>query len=87
MDSGNISDQVSNQFSEVQKIFFNTWGTMISNVHTINIMNSHENVEETVQLQEELIKNSLELQEQVTRLTIETPRKIWNSYFQMLRRL
>jgi hypothetical protein len=50
-------------------------------------MNSHENVEETVQLQEELIKNSLELQEQVTRLTIETPRKIWNSYFQMLRRL
>jgi hypothetical protein len=87
MDSCNIFDQVSNEFSEFQKIFFNTWGTMISNVQTINLMNSHENVEETVKLQEELIKNFLELQEQFTRLTIETPRKIWNSDFQMLRRL
>ncbi len=86
MDSCNIFDQFSNQISELQKTFFNTWGTMMSNVQTINLTNSPENVEETVKLQEELIKNSLELQEQVTRLTIDTQRKIWNSFFQMLHR-
>lgn len=86
MDGCNIFDQFSSQFSELQRSFFNTWGTMMSNMQTINLINSPENVEKTVKLQEEFIKNSLELQEQVTRLTIDTQRKIWNSYFQMLRR-
>ncbi len=86
MNDCNLFDQFSNQFSEFQKTFFNTWGTMMSNMQTINLMNSPENMEKIVKLQEDFIKNSLELQEQVTRLTIDTQRKIWNSYFQMLRR-
>lgn len=79
-------EQFNRQLSDLQKNIFNTWEATISNMRTINILNFPENFENTVKLQQELVNNSLELQEQVSRLSIDTQRKIWNSYFQMFQR-
>lgn len=86
MDFFNSFEHFFKQLSELQRITLNNWGTTMSHMQSINLLNSPENFERTVKLQEELLKNSWEFQEQVSRLSIDTQRKIWNSYFQMLRR-
>jgi hypothetical protein len=86
MDFFNSFEPFYRQFSEAQRMFFNTWESTMSSMQNTNFLNFPANAEKTLQLQEELIKNSLELQEQIGRFSLDTQRKFWETYFRMLRK-
>ncbi len=48
-------------FSEAQKMLFNNWESTILSMQNINLLNPPENVEKTLQLQEDLIRSYLEV--------------------------
>lgn len=87
MDFFNTLESFFRPFSEAQRIFFSNWESTISSMQNGNLLNVPENVEKTLQLQEDLVRSFLDLQEQIGRFSIDTQRKVWESYFKMLRRL
>ncbi|WP_341529714.1 hypothetical protein WKK05_10575 [Nostoc sp. UHCC 0302] len=86
MDLFNSFDQFFRQLSELQKSIFVNWESMILNMQNINISNLPDDFEKAAKLQEELVKSSLDFQEQVSRFSIDTQRRMWDSYFKMLRK-
>ena len=74
------------QVSEVQRITFNNWQSMMSGMQNMNLSNFPENTDKTVHLQEDLVKSALDFQEQVSRFSIDTQRKFWETYFNLLRK-
>jgi hypothetical protein len=86
MDFLNNFDQFFRQLNEFQSMVFNNWTSTLSSMQNLNLSNPPENVEQIMKLQEDLVKNSLDFQEQVNRFSIETQRKLWDSYFKMMRK-
>ncbi len=86
MDFFNSFEPFFKQVSEVQRITFNNWQSMMSGMQNLNLLNLPENTDRTLQLQEDLVKSALELQEQVSRFSIDTQRKFWDNYFKLLRK-
>lgn len=77
-------EQFLRQFSELQKGVLNNWTSMMP-MQSINTLNFRENFDKTLKFQESAIANSLELQALLTRLSLETQKQFWDSYFNMLR--
>jgi hypothetical protein len=86
MDWFNSFEQFFRQLSELQKAIFVNWESMILNMQNINLSHLPDDFEKATKLQEELVKSSLDFQEQVSRFSIDTQRKMWDSYFKMLRK-
>ncbi|MCC2695388.1 hypothetical protein [Nodularia sp. LEGE 04288] len=86
MDAFKIFETFFTQFNEIQKIGLNNWESVMSTMQNMRISNIHETFDKTVELQEDLIKSSLEFQEKISHFSLDTQRKVWDSYFKMLRR-
>ncbi|MBD2566428.1 hypothetical protein [Anabaena lutea] len=86
MDLFNNFEQFFRQLNEFQSIIFDNWTSTLSSMQNLNLSNPPENLEQSMKLQEDLVKNSLEFQEQVNRFSIDTQRKLWDSYFKMMRK-
>ncbi|MBK1986550.1 hypothetical protein A0J48_003145 [Sphaerospermopsis aphanizomenoides BCCUSP55] len=86
MDWFNNFEQFFRQLSEFQSMVFNNWTSTLSSMQNLNLSNPPENLEQNMKIQEDLVKHSLDFQEQVSRFSIDTQRKLWDSYFQMMRR-
>ncbi|TAF09887.1 MAG: hypothetical protein EAZ77_04360 [Nostocales cyanobacterium] len=86
MDFFNNFEQFFRQLSEFQSMVFHNWTSTLSSMQNLNLSNPPENLEQSVKLQEDLVKNSLDFQEQVNRFSIDTQRKLWDSYFKMMRK-
>ncbi|AFZ56244.1 hypothetical protein H6G54_07070 [Anabaena cylindrica FACHB-243] len=86
MDWFNSFEQFFRQLSEFQSIVFHNWTSTLSSMQNLNLSDPPETLEQSVKLQEDLVKNSLDFQEQVNRFSIDTQRKLWDSYFKMMRK-
>ncbi|MGM3308587.1 hypothetical protein ACSQ6I_21855 [Anabaena sp. WFMT] len=86
MDWFNSFEQFFRQLSEFQSMVFHNWTSTLSSMQNLNLSDPPENLEQSVKLQEDLVKNSLDFQEQVNRFSIDTQRKLWDSYFKMMRK-
>lgn len=75
------------QFSELQRMAFNNIESLMSSMQNINFAHIPDNMEKTLEFQEESIKIFLDFQENISRFSISTQRRIWESYFKMLRRM
>uniref|UniRef100_B8HP37 Thylakoid-associated protein n=1 Tax=Cyanothece sp. (strain PCC 7425 / ATCC 29141) TaxID=395961 RepID=B8HP37_CYAP4 len=72
------------QFGDWQKKFFDTW---LANLPTSNAeLNVSDSFEKALNLQEELVNSYLEAQEKSSQMMLASQRKLWQDYFQQLRR-
>ncbi len=79
-------EQFLRQFSEFQKGVFTSWTSMMP-MQSINTPNFRDNFDKTLKFQETAITNSLELQALLARMSLETQKQFWESYFNMLRKM
>jgi hypothetical protein len=77
-------EQFLRQFSEFQRRVFNSWTSMMP-MQSINTPNFRENIDKTLKFQETAITNSLEFQALLARMSLETQKQFWETYFNMLR--
>ena len=85
MNWSNSFNDFLNQTGEVQKQFFNTATSTISQMQDSNRQRMRENFDNALNFQEQVVTSSLELQLLSARLTIESQKQLWNSYFNLLR--
>ena len=86
MDWNSNTEQYLRQLSELQRGIFTSWASMMPNMPSSNMPNVRDTVANTLKFQEQVVTNSLELQAMVARLSIETQKQFWESYFKMLGR-
>ncbi|MBD1830400.1 hypothetical protein H6F71_23835 [Microcoleus sp. FACHB-61] len=86
MDWNSNTEQYLRQLSELQRGIFTNWASMMPNMPSSNMPNVRDTVANTLKFQEQVVTNSLELQAMVARLSIETQKQFWESYFKMLGR-
>ncbi len=87
MDWTSNLDQLLRQLSEVQRTAFTSWTSMMPTMQGGSSTPSfREGFDNTLKFQEEVVTNSLELQALLARLTMETQKQFWESYFNTLRR-
>ena len=72
------------QFSEWQKKYFDSWLESFPNGKTE--VNFSETFDKALTLQEELVKTYLESQEKASQMMIESQKKFWHDYFEMMRK-
>ncbi|GAB1542149.1 hypothetical protein NUACC21_48230 [Scytonema sp. NUACC21] len=85
MDLFNNFEQALRQFSEIQRGIYNSWTFMMPNMQSFNTPNFREPLDKTLKFQESVVASSLELQALLARMSIETQKQFWESYFNMLR--
>ncbi len=85
MDFFKSFEQLFKPYNDAQSVFLSNWESAMSSMRNIN-SNFSENVNNTLQLQEDLVKSSLELQQQIAKFYIETQTKYWENYFKMIRK-
>lgn len=86
MDAFNNFEQYLRQLSEIQRGLFNSWTSMMPNMQSVTTPNFRETVDKSLSFQETVVTNSLELQALLARLSLETQKQFWESYFNLLRR-
>jgi hypothetical protein len=79
-------EQFLRQFSELQRGVFTSWTSMMP-MQSINTPNLRENFDKTLKFQETTITNYLEFQALLARMSLETQKQFWESYFNMLRKM
>jgi hypothetical protein len=85
MDWSNSFSEFLNQISEVQRQFFTNATSVIPGMQDSSQQRMRENFDNALNFQEQAVTTSLELQSLLARLTIESQKQLWNSYFNMLR--
>jgi hypothetical protein len=86
MDRTNDFEQFLKQLSDLQIGFFNNWVSTVPRMQSFNRLNFRETFDNTIRLQEEVVTSSLEFQALLSRLSIESQKQFWESYFNMFRR-
>ena len=86
MDWNSNTEQYLRQLSELQRGIFTSWASMMPNMPSSNMPNVRDTVANNLKFQEQVVTSSLELQAMVARLSIETQKQFWESYFKMLGR-
>lgn len=86
MDWSNNFEQFSRQLSEWQRAILNNWTAATHNMQGFNSQNFTETFDKTLGFQEEVLTSSLEFQAMLARMSIETQKQFWESYFNMLRK-
>lgn len=77
-------EEYQKQFMEWQKKFFDNW---LENVSTgKNAFKLPENMDKGLEVQEELVGNYLAAQETAVKLALETQKKFWDSYFELMKK-
>lgn len=85
MDWSNSFSEFLNQISEVQRQFFTNATSVIPGMQDSSQPRMRENFDNALNFQEQVVTTSLELQSLLARLTLESQKQLWNSYFNMLR--
>ena len=86
MDWNTNTEQYLRQLSELQRGIFTSWASMMPNMPSSNMPNVGDTVANNLKFQQQVVTSSLELQAMVARLSIETQKQFWESYFKMLGR-
>ena len=86
MDWSSTFEQSLRQLSDMQRGIFSSWSSTLPSTQNINMPNFRDTFDNTLKFQEQLVTSSLELQALVARLSIETQKQFWESYFNMLRK-
>ncbi|WP_333187672.1 hypothetical protein [Microcoleus sp. Pol7_A1] len=86
MDWNSNTEQYLRQLSELQRGIFTSWASMMPNMPSSNMPNVGDTVANNLKFQQQVVTSSLELQAMVARLSIETQKQFWESYFKMLGR-
>ncbi len=73
-----------NRFSELQKKYFDSW--LESFPSGKSEVTFPETFDKALKLQEELVNTYLESQEKATKMMIESQKKFWDDYFEMMRK-
>lgn len=72
------------QFFGMQKKFFDTW---MDNLPTGKFSVEYsDNLEKTLAFQEEMVDNYLQFQEEAQKMLLETQKKFWKEYFDVLKK-
>lgn len=79
-------EQFLRQVSEFQRGVFTSWTSMMP-MQSINTPNLRENFDKALKFQETTITNSLEFQALLARMSLETQKQFWETYFNMLRKM
>ena len=72
------------QFSDWQKKYFDSWLESFPNLK--NEVSFSENFDKALKFQEEVVKVYLESQEKASQMMIESQKKFWHDYFEMMRK-
>lgn len=72
------------QLTEWQKKVFDTWLGSLPNVK--GEVNISEAFDKALDFQEEMVKSYLAAQEKTTQMMLETQKKFWEDYFEVLRK-
>ncbi|MEW5858387.1 MAG: hypothetical protein AB1861_13550 [Cyanobacteriota bacterium] len=79
-------DQFLRQLSDTQRWILNSWSSTIPTMENFNMGNFRDTFENSLKFQEQVMTSSLEFQALVARLSIETQKQFWESYFHILRK-
>lgn len=77
-------EEYQKQMADWQKAFFDSWLNNIPNGK--EGFKYPEMLEKNLEVQEQMINRYLEAQETASRLSIESQRKFWSNYFELLRK-
>lgn len=86
MDWSSYIDQSLRQLSDMQRGIFSSWSSTMPNTQNFNTPNFRDTFDNTLKFQEQVVTSSLEFQALVARLSIETQKQFWESYFNRLRK-
>jgi hypothetical protein len=78
-----IFEEYQKQFTEWQKKFFDTW---VSTLPSADSFKMPENLGKGIEVQQELVTHYLEAQETAIKLSLETQKKCWEGYFELMRK-
>lgn len=78
-------DESQKQLSESQKKLFQTWMDNFS--QGTSLTNPSETFEKTLSFQRELVDSALNAQQVAVRLSMETQKQFWDSYFQTTQKM
>jgi uncharacterized protein YozE (UPF0346 family) len=72
------------QLTESQQELLNSW---LNSIPDTNVsMNLSSSIDKALNFQQAFISSVLETQQAATRMTIETQKQFWNSYFQLAKK-
>ncbi len=80
--SNKIFDDYQNQLNEWQKKFFETWLSSVSSSASPKTPDLGKGIE----AQEEVVSQYLQAQETAIKLSLETQKKFWEGYFELMRK-
>ena len=78
-----IFEDYQKEFSEWQKKFVDSWTTNLPNAKDFKVP---ETFDKGVEMQQELVTQYLEAQETAIKLSLETQKKFWDGYFDLMRK-
>ena len=83
-------EEYQKQFIELQQKFFDTWLKSVPNgKDTLKFpfpFPIPDAVDKSLEVQEELVKNYLAAQETAMNLALETQKKFWDNYFELMKK-
>ncbi len=78
-------EEYQRQFAEWQKKFFETWLETLPN--GVNGFKTPETWDKSLEFQKDLVENYLKAQKTATELALETQKKFWEGYFEMMQKI
>lgn len=78
-----IFDDYQKEFSAWQKKFVDTWITNLPNAKDFKMP---DNMDKGIEMQQELVTQYLDAQETAIKLSLETQKKFWDGYFDLMRK-
>lgn len=72
------------QFVEMQQKFLGTWLGSLPNGQ--NAFKLPDTLDQGIEIQEEVVRNYLAAQETAVKLALETQKKFWDNYFELLKK-
>ncbi|MCX7596566.1 MAG: hypothetical protein N2235_23015 [Fischerella sp.] len=85
MDWYNTFERYFRQISDLQRATFENWMSMTPSMQNYSVSNFRENINKSLEFQENLASNYLELQAQLTRMSVDIQKQFLEGYFKFLR--
>ncbi|QIZ71351.1 thylakoid-associated protein [Oxynema aestuarii] len=85
MDTTKYFEEYQNQLRDWQKKFFDAW--MESLPTGTDGFKFPENMDRTIETQEQLVNNYLKAQETATKIALESQKQFWDGYFKLMRKV
>ncbi|ELR98070.1 hypothetical protein [Gloeocapsa sp. PCC 73106] len=81
----NFFEEYQKQLNQWQKEFFETWLNNFTG--TENQLNFSDSIDKTLSFQQAFVETTLKNQKLAIETTISTQEKLWENYFEMLRKM